>query len=164
MYGIINCLYSEKNQQAFEKLYLDSEPKEQMILRSTIAEAFKDCPRILESNGADWVLCTLASYHKSEDDTMRVYSGIMRHLKNFSIGLLTDDIKWKEINEIADCCLVGVSFFRKNLESKYQHKASPSPDYYSNAGAMAFSRLGFEDISSDFKGWTSFISKEMTND
>jgi hypothetical protein len=88
----------------------------------------------------------------------------MRHLKNFSIGLLTDDIKWKEINEIADCCLVGVSFFRKNLESKYQHKASPSPDYYSNAGAMAFSRLGFEDISSDFKGWTSFISKEMTND
>ena len=164
MYGLIQCLYAEKNQEAFKKLYLDSEPQEQMLLRSTIAEALKDCPRLLPSHGADWILCTLVSYKKSEDDTMRVYAGIMRHLENFSIGLLTDDIKWKETNEIADCCLVGTSFFHKYLEKKHKRKASPSPDYYSKAGAMAFSRLGFEDIGSDFSGWTSFITKEMTND
>ena|ERR1035437_3588562 len=164
MYGLISCLYNKKNQEAFKKLYLDSELRDQMLLRSTIAEALKDCPRILESHGADWILCSLASYHKSEDDTMRIYAGIMRHLESFSIGLLTDDIKWKETNEIADCCLVGISFFRKYLETKHKQKALPSPDYYSKAGAMAFSHLGFEDIGSDFNGWTSFITKEMTND
>ena len=163
MYGLISALeYSTSNQIAFEKLYLDSEPQEQMLLRSTIAEALKDCPNIISMNGPDWILCTLASYHKPEDDTMRVYSGIMRHLEDFSIGLLTDDIKWKEMNEIADCCLVGISFFRKYIEIKHQRKALPSPDYYVKAGAMAFLRLGFENIGSDFNGWTSFISKEMT--
>jgi hypothetical protein len=164
MYGLIQCLYTENNQKAFKKLYLDSEPQEQMLLRSTIAEALKDCPKLLPSHGSDFILCTLASYHKSEDDTMRVYAGIMRHLENFSIGLLTDDIKYKEINQVADCCLIGLSFFRKYLEIKHQRKAFPSPDYYSRAGATAFSRLGFENISSDFNGWISFITKEMTND
>jgi hypothetical protein len=162
MYGLIKELYTPTNQEAFEKLYLDSEPQEQMLLRSTIAEALKDCPRILTSHGSDWILCTLASYHKTEDDTMRVYSGIMRHLEDFSIGLLTDDIKWKEMNEIADCCLVGVSFFGKYLEVKHKRKAAPSVEYYSQAGAIAFDKLGFETIAKDFSGWVNFLEREFT--
>lgn len=164
MYGIIQILYSSENQQAFEKLYIESEPKEQMLLRSTLAEALKDCPKFLPSHGSDWILCTLASYNKSPDDTMRVYQGIMKNLDKFSFGILTDDIKWKEMNEIADSCLIGLSFFRKYIELKHRRKALPSPEYYSQAGAVAFSRLGFEDIGENFIGWTDFISKEMTND
>lgn len=164
MYGLIQALYTPDNQKAFEKLYMDSEPKEQMLLRSTIAEALKDCPRILSSHGSDWILCTLASYHKPEDDTMRVYSGIMRHLDDFHFGMLTNDIQWKEMNDIADSCLVGLSFFRKYIEAKHKRKALPSPEYYTKAGSVAFSRLGFEDIGDDFSGWIGFIEKEMTND
>ena len=164
MYGLIETLYTPENQKAFEKLYLDSEPKEQMLLRSTLAEALKDCPKILTSHGSDWILCTLASYQKSEDDTMRVYSAIMRHLDSFSFGLLTDEIKWREMNEVADSCLVGLSFFRKYIEVKHKRKASPSPDYYTKAGAVAFNRLGWEDIGDDFNGWISFIEKEMTSE
>lgn len=164
MFGLIQCLYNDNNQRAFEKLYIDSEPKEQMLLRSTIAEALKDCPKLLTSHGSDWILCTLSSYHKSPDDTMRIYQGIMRNLEKFHFGLLTDDIKWKEMNKVADSCLVGLAFFRKYLEAKHKHKALPSPEYYSKAGAVAFSRLGFDDIGENFIGWTDFISKEMTND
>jgi|ERR1035437_5459744 hypothetical protein len=163
MYGLISCLYNKKNQEAFKKLYLDSELRDQMLLRSTIAEALKDCPRILESHGADWILCSLASYHKSEDDTMRIYAGIMRHLESFSIGLLTDDIKWKDLNRISDECLVGIGFFRKYLEGKNKRKASPSVEYYSKVGAVAFDRLGFETIAKDFSGWTDFIEKELSD-
>src|SRR4051812_41514934 len=115
MYGLISCLYTPSNQHAFEKLYVESETKDQMLLRSTIAEALKDCPKILPSHGSDWILCTLASHKKSEDDTMRIYAAIMRNLEKFHFGLLTDDIKWKEMNDIADSCLVGLSFFRKNI-------------------------------------------------
>jgi hypothetical protein len=164
MYGIINCLYTPENQRAFEKLYADSNSKEQMLLRSTIAEAFKDCPKILQQNGSDWILCTLASYHKSEDDTMRVFAAIMRNLEHFHFGLLTDDIKWKEMNDIADSCLVGLSFFRGYIETKHKRQALPSPDYYTKAGAVAFQRLGFEDVGKNFVGWSNFIKKEMTID
>lgn len=166
MYGLLNILYSEKNQIAFKKLYENSDSKDQMLLRSTIVEALKDCPKILTSHGSDWVLSTLTSYKKSEDDTMRVYAAIMRNLEKFHFGLLADDdeIKWKEINDVADSCLVGLSFFRKNIELKHQVKASPSVDYYTQAGVIAFKRLGFDEIGKDFIGWTDFISKEMTND
>ena len=162
MYGIIECLYTLDNQRAFEKLYVESEPKEQMLLRSTIAEALKDCPKILPSHGCDWILCTLASYKQSEDDTMRIYAAIMNNLETFSVGLLTDDIKWKEMNDVADSCLIGLSFFRKHLELKHQRRAAPHPNYYSQAGSIAFKRLGWNKIGEDFVGWTDFITKEMS--
>lgn len=161
MYGLIQALYSSDKQRAFEKLYIDSEPKEQMLLRSTLAEALKDCPKILPANGCDWILCTLSLYHKSPDDTMRVYQSIIKHLDHFSFGILTDEIKWREMNDIADSCLVGLSFFRKYIEEKHKRKALPSPDYYGKAGAVAFSRLGFEDIGDNFSGWTNFLEKEF---
>jgi hypothetical protein len=145
-------------------LYVESDSKEQLLLRSTIAEALKDCPKILPSHGCDWILCTLASYNQSEDDTMRIYSAIMRNLDKFEFGLLTDDIKWREMNEVADSCLVGLSFFKKYIALKHQFKAAPSPDYYSQAGSIAFKRLGFNEIGENFVGWINFISKEMTND
>ena len=164
MYGIISCLYTPENQHAFEKLYVESDADEQLILRSTIAEAFKDCPKLLPSHGSDWILSTLASYHKSSDDTMRVFQSIMRNMDKFHFGLLTDDIKWKEMNDVADCCLVGLSFFRNYIETKHKRKASPSADYYTKSGAVAFQRIGFEEIGKDFTGWINFVRKEMTND
>ncbi len=164
MYGLIKCLYSDDKQKALESLYSDSDSSTQLLIRSTIAEALKDCPRLLESHGSDWVLCTLCSYHKPQDDTMRIYQSIMSHLDKFSVGLLDDKIQWRELNEIADSCLVGLSFFRKFLEEKHKRKALPSPDYYREAGSAAFRRLGFDEIGAEFNGWVSFIEKEMTND
>jgi hypothetical protein len=162
MYGLIRCLYNEKEQKALESLYSDSDSATQLLIRSTIAEALKDCPKILESHGSDWILCTLSSFHKSSDDTMRVYQSIMSNLGHFSIGLLDDKIQWREVNEIADSCLVGLSFFREYMEAKHRRRALPSTDYYREAGSAAFHKLGFDEISEEFNGWVSFIEKEMT--
>ena len=162
MYGLIKCLYSEKKQKLLESLYSDSDSSTQLLIRSTIAEALKDCPSIIESHGSDWILCTLSSFHKSEDDTIRVYQAIMNQFDKFSVGLLDENIKWRETNEIADSCLVGLSFFRKCLEEKYKRKASPSPDYYRKAGSVAFHHLGYDDIGTEFNKWVFFIEKEMT--
>ena len=164
MYGLIKCLYDEEKQKALESLYSDSDSTTQLLIRSTIAEALKDCPQIFDTNGADWVLCTLSSFHKSQDDTMRVYQALMSNLNKFSIGLLDDKIEWRELNDIADSCLVGLSFFRKHMEAKHKRRALPSPDYYREAGSVAFHRLGFDDISAEFNDWVSFIEKEMTSD
>jgi hypothetical protein len=161
VYGLIKHLYDEKKQKSLESLYLNEDSKTQLLIRSIIAESLKDCPRIIESNGADWILCTLASFHKSEDDTMRIYQAIMSNLDNFSIGLLTEEIKWKDLNKISDECLIGVGFFRKYLEERCKRKASPPVEYYSQAGAAAFDRLGFDSIAEDFSYWTSFIENEF---
>ena len=164
MYGLIKALYCDKQQRAFESLYTASDVHDQMLMRATLAEALKDCPRILESHGSDWIFCTLSAFQKSPDDTARVFQAIMRNLDRFTVGLLTDDIKWREMNEVADSCLVGLSFFRKYMEMKHKRRASPSPDYYKQVGVIAFQRLGYDSISEEFDGWISFIQKEMTND
>jgi hypothetical protein len=161
MYGLIKVLYDEPKQRAFEMLYLDSDDQDRLLLRATIAEALKDCPRLLPSNGTDWILCTLSSYHKSNDDTLRVFQALMRKIERIQFGLLTADIKWKEMNDVADDCLVGLSFFRRRMELLHQKRAAPSPDYYREAGALAFKRLGFDEISNNFEGWVSFIEKEF---
>ena len=162
MYGLIKPLYNEEKQRLLESLYADSDAKTQLLIRSTIAEALKDCPNILESHGSDWILCTLASYHKSEDDTFRVYRAVMNMFDKMSFGLLTEDIKWRELNDVADTCLVGLSFFRKKMEEMSKRHAAPAPDYYRKTGSLAFQRIGFEDIGEDFDGWVNFIEKELT--
>ena len=164
MYGLIRCLYNDESQKSLESLYSDSDSTTQLLIRSTIAEALKDCPKILESHGSDWILCTLASFHRNENDTMRVYQAIMNNFDNFMIGLLDDKIKFREMNEVADSCLVGLSFFRKYLEIKHKYNALPSPEYYKNVGAVAFSRLGYDNIGREFNSWVIFINREMTND
>jgi len=164
MYGLIQCLYDEQKQQSLETLYSESDSHTQLLIRSTIAEALKDCPRLIASHGSDWVLCTLASFNKSEDDTMRVYQAIMNNFDNFSIGLLDERIRYRSTEQIADSCLVGLAFFRKYLELKYQRKALPAPSYWSQVGSVAFSRLGYNRIGEEFDSWVVFINKEMTND
>ena len=162
MHGLIQTLYGKKKQEDFISLYGSSTSSEQMLLRATLAEALKDCPRILPSHGTDWILCTLASYHKSEEDTARVFQAVMRKLDKISFGLLTEEIKWKEMNDVADDCLVGISFFRSWMERMHVRRSAPSVEYYKKAGELAFYRLGFESISEDFEGWIDFIEKELS--
>ena len=161
MYGLIQILYNEEKQKALESVYSDSDDKTRLLIRSTIAEALKDCPRILESHGNDWILCTLSSYHKSEDDTMRVYQSVMRCFDKMYFGLLTERIRWRSTDDIADGCLIGLSFFKKYMEELHRRRASPSVDYYREAGSLAFNRLGYETISEDFNGWIQFLEKEI---
>ena len=161
MYGLISCLYDEKKQKALESLYNNSDINDQFLIRSVISEALKDCPRILESHGTDFILCTLASYHKSDSDTVRVFQSIMKMFDGIDFGLLTEKIKWKSLNVIADECLVGVGFFRKRMDEMYKRHAAPSSEYYSKVGSAAFNRLGYEKISENFSGWTDFIEKEL---
>lgn len=163
MYGLIKCLYNQNQQEALENLYADSDSSTQLLIRSTIANALKDYPRLIESHGADWILCTLASYHKPEEDTMRVFQSIMKMLNKISFGILTEDIKLKEMSDVADSCLVGIGFFRPHMERLHNKRGAPSVSYYRNAGSVAFKRLGFEQIGNNFNGWTDFIEKELTS-
>lgn len=161
MYGLIKALYDEKGQKAFEQLYQDSEVKDQLLMRATLAEALKDCPRFLPSHGPDWILCTLASYHKPEEDTARVFQAVMRKMDKMTFGTLDEKIRWREMNEIADTCLVGIGLFRKKLEAMHRRHASPSVGYYMRTGSVAFQRLGYDNIGENFEGWVYFLEKEI---
>lgn len=161
MYGLINAVYDERKQKAFESLYLDSSSRDQFLMRAGLAETLKDCPKFISSHGTDWILCSLASYHKSEDETMRVFQGVMRKMDGISFGLLTDDIRYREMNELADSCLICISFFRKRVEMMHQRSAAPSVDYYMKVGSVAFQRLGWDGIADNFNGWVEFIEDQF---
>jgi hypothetical protein len=65
------------------------------------------------------------------------------------------------MNDMADDCLVGLSFFRERIERMHQRTAAPSTEYYMKAGSLAFQRLGFDEISQNFEGWVNFIENEF---
>lgn len=165
MYGLIECLqYSDTKKQSFEKLFNNSDSKTQFLIRKTIANALKDSPKILEKSGPDWILSTLCSFNKSEEDTMRVFQSIINTFNKIYFGLLNQDIEWRSTNQIADFSIVGLGFFRKRMEILNKRKGSPSVDFYTKAGTSAFKILGYENISENFSGWTNFIEKEFIID
>lgn len=164
MYGLIREVYDEKKQRAFEQVYVESDSSTQMLMRATLAEALKDCPRILTSHGTDWILCTLASHKKSEEDTIRVFSAIIRKINRIGFGLLTEKIEWREANDVADSCLVGIGFFREHMEQLHRYRGAPSVEYYMQAGSLAFQRLGYEKIGDEFEDWVGFIQNEFMID
>lgn len=161
MIGLLKCLYDEEKQKSLKSLYEGEDSKTQLLIRSVVAESLKDCPKILESHGNDYILCVLSSYHKSENDTMRVFQSVIKAFDKIDFGLLTENIEFKDLNRTADESLIGIGFFRRYMEENYRRKASPSVEYYSKAGALAFHRLGYDDIGNDFDGWTSFIENEF---
>jgi hypothetical protein len=161
MYGLLEQLYGLTKQKQFESLYSDSDSETQMLLRAQVAEHLKDCPRLLPSHGTDWILCTLANANKPEEDTVRVFNAVIRKFNKIEFGLLTDKIQWREMNDVADCCLVGIGFFRKRMERQHIQHAAPSVDYYMEAGSVAFKRLGFDRLGTEFEDWTNFIEREF---
>jgi len=161
MYGLIQTVYDDAKQKAFEDLYSTADVKTQFLLRSTLAQALQDSPKLIPSHGTDSILCTLSQHERDAEETVRVFQAIMNCLHKFSYGMLTDDIQWKGMNEVADSCLVGIGFFREHIEVKHRRKAAPSVDYYTKMGALAYHRLGYDDLGEHFQEWTAFIEKEF---
>jgi len=161
MYGLIQVAYNEEKQKGFEELYQSASSEDQMLLRGVLAQALKDRIDIIPSHGADWFLCTLAQYGRDPENTIRVLQAIIRQLRYFHFGILNENIEFKPTEEIADTCIVGVGFFREKMERLHRRHAAPSVDYYSQAGALAFIKTGYDEIGNDFRGWTDFIESEM---
>ena len=161
MYGLLETVYDNAKQVAFKELYASSDIKTQFLLRSTLAQALQDCPKLIPSHGTDAILCALAQHERDEEETVRVFQGIMRCMDKFSYGLLTEEIKWREMNEVADTCLVGIGFFKEYMERQYCRRSAPSVEYYSKMGALAYHRLGYDELGNHFNKWTNFIEKEF---
>jgi len=163
MYGLLEVLYDGKKIESFEKLYVDCDSKDQFSLRSSIAEQLKDCPRFIPSHGTDWLLCTLCQYKGDEESTVRVFQSIVRYVnKPIDFGLLDKKIKMREMSDVADSCITGLSLFRDRFVYLHERRASPSPDYYKQLGALAFERIGYSKIAEDYDGWLTFLEKELT--
>src|SRR6185503_9569751 len=129
---LIKMAYDKKKQIAFQNLYLDSDVRDKFLLRSALVQALKNCPQLIPNNTKDWILCVLSQYNKPEEDTMRVFQGICKYInKQFSFGLLDEKIQWKDSCEIADSCLIGISFFREHFEFLHEYRSAPSVEYYS---------------------------------
>lgn len=162
MYGLIQTAFSKKQQKAFVDLYSDASNKEQLLLRQSLAQALKDCPALIPSHGTDWMLCTLAQFEKPEDDTMRVLNALVRCMRGWTHGMLTEKIQMKPIVEIADTCIVGIGMFKDYFDYMHRRGGAPTVEYYTKLGVFAFHKTGFDDIADDFVGWTEFLEREFT--
>lgn len=166
MYGLLEIAYPKEKQEHFESVFKDADDNERMLMKSVVAKALKDVPKILPSHGLDWILCTLSMHERSIDDTFRIYQSIVKKLPVIVHGLAKQidrhgKIAWRDSDDAADTCLIGLSFFKENLEKLHQRRAAPSVSYYMQAGALAFKRAGFDSIGEEFSQWVSFIEDEL---
>jgi len=163
MYGLIKILYDYEKRLTFENLYVNSDLADQFLLRATLAASLKDCPKLLPSNGTDWILCTLCQFNKTEEDTARVFQSLMTMLFEVrDIGVLNSKIEIRPASEIADSCLVNIGLFKSKVEMMCKRRGAPSVEYYSHLGSLAFHQIGYDGIADDFNGWTDFLEKEFT--
>lgn|SRR5574343_42723 len=170
MHGLLEALYDADTREQVISLYENSNSEDRLTIRATVSQALQDTPRILTHNGADWLLCTLCRYDKSVNETMRVYQTLARYVTDADImvGMLETihsenqiELRIPEHNELADACLMMVSLFPEHLERKQRRYGAPSVKWYSQVGALAFSRAGHADVAQHFDGWSSFINQEI---
>jgi len=163
MYGLLELMYDGKKAESFKDLYIESDSDQQFRLRGYIAEQLKDIPKFIPLHGTDWILCTLCQYQKNEEDTVRIFQSIVRYIHQpITFGLLDEKIKSRNMSDVADSCIVGLSIFKERFEYTYKVHASPSPDYYKQLGALAFDKIGYSGIAYNFDGWVQFLEKELT--
>ena len=85
---------------------------------------------------------------------------------------ITDIIKWGAFQvdifpsiaahrkqDLAYRCLISLSFYKQNLERKYQKFGAPSPDYYREIGIGTFQTIGMENIGEHFGQWEHFLGE-----
>lgn len=168
MFGLLQAsLYSEEKKNAFISVYSDASGREQLLMRGVLANALKDSPKIVSSHGYDWILCTLASHQKAAEETTRVFQAIVNKINRISYGMLTEHPKiknqldWREMNDVADTCLVNLGFFKQKIDAMHKRKGAPSVSYYMKVGSIAFQRIGFENIGLEFEEWADFIENEL---
>lgn len=170
MQGLLTKLFEPTKAESIKDLYESGTSREQQLIRATIANTAEDSGAIFDSNGTDWVLCVLCKADKPLHSTSRVFEAVAKQLINQSwvfeglIEILNNKCHIRDFKNVADDCLLGVSLFRKSLESKAHRYGAPNPEYYSNLGRFAFNTTGYEDIAQDWEFWTDFLQNEFTID
>lgn len=61
--------------------------------------------------------------------------------------------------QLADRCLVSLSWFQNAIQKRSRFHGAPSIDFYRTVGKTAFKNDGHEDICAHFEKWEGFLSE-----
>ncbi len=114
-----------------------------------------------------WLLQVLYNANKTDTETYRIYKTYIRYFNdNREFIGVTDSItpsvsRHKPLNDLADDCLFGVTFFKRTIRRKRDRYGAPGVKFYTNAGKSAFESIGYPMISANWEFWVSYVNTNI---
>lgn len=137
-----------------------AERTEESCLLKSLYNEMMDNPAMIPLDSGSQILI-LFSQAKFAQDEEKVYvaSVFRRHIFDKDIiPLVTEHSN----HQLAEKCLVSLSFFREYMEQKRKRYSAPSPEYYERVGIQTFERVGRVDVATNFKLWTEYSKQVFT--
>ena len=79
----------------------------------------------------------------------------------YSIDISEKNIKYKDLDDLADDCLMTVSIFKKHIQKLWKRHAAPPLSWYVYIGTDSFKKLGYYDIANNYDFWRMFICEHI---
>ena len=122
---------------------------------------------LILNNPSHWLLEQLYDAHKTDIETYRVFRAYVRYFNDTRdfIGVTeqvtSSTLRYKPLNDVADDCLFGVTFFNGIIKSKERRRGAPGVRYYANAGKQAFKMIGYPTISANWEFWVDYVNNTV---
>ena len=165
MEEIVVKLIPPTARQAVKTLLRDASTRQ--LIQQQLAQLAEDTAAILPQVSPNLILCKLATFGATEEDTLRIYQACVGHLKRVDCdyGMLKtqgNQMQTKPPAIIASDVTVCLGFFREYAERRHQFHAAPSPQYYQKLAEACYIQTGFPSIADCFSEWLTFLRSNFT--
>ena len=148
MFEIIHSLSSSTNEEAaLIKLLLDEDTRLK-ILKSMGNRLLKNSNIFLEDCLGQLTLITsIAPFAESQEECIDIAQTIKWGLKQKNILPLISEHKGKDL---ANRCLISLSFFYKAIKARTNHHGYPNHNFYRKIGIQTYLDIGEYNLSNHF--------------
>lgn len=157
MDSLLGKIFS-KSQVAPGIQLLNSEETRSMMIRE-IGNKLIESPLILPDPMDQLLAITSLADFAEEDECLQMVGIIYRHMGDIDV---LPAISKHQGKELAERCLLGLSFFQQEMQRRNLRHGAPSPEYYRKVGQYGFKSIGLIEISDHFENWEVFLSERLT--
>ena len=145
-------------EQARSAIQLSKSEDTQRLVWREIGRQLLDNRNVLPQALNQLMLIACMADFASQDECVEVATIFYRHIPDDDI---LPAVTVHHGRELAERCLIALTFFEKAVEHRQRFHGAPSPDFYRRVGQQEFLEAGQEDISEHFLYWESFWSERL---
>lgn len=157
--NLISQLYSKRQTQIIQKLYIEDLSSHKSIYQSISAKLFES-EQFINAKALDMLSLIFMqnSFRASQEEIFSVAIFVYKSLfYEHPLPYLSDG----NTLEFSIKTLTSLSFFRHAMEKQTERHGAPTPNYYREASKIIFKRNGYEDIATNHLRWENFLCEAL---
>jgi hypothetical protein len=158
MTSLTDNLYDGNDRKAILSLMEDKSC--QHLISEAMGKKILESDQIILEDPLAQLLCmvSLAPFADSEEECVLVAAVIYWGRNQPDVFPMISEHSGQEL---ADRCLISLSFYKGAMMRKFDRHGAPAPDFYRRIGIGTYKNIGRDDISAHFKQWESFIPEML---